>query len=149
MAVRRLERTIIEGGRANWVKFARNSYNRRERHAVSQDLRSFDIDNFDGWAPAIRRSVMWDGLNQYDRLAPMERYIHKFRGKPYNDLISSLLKKMDRRNIKAYHLISHVESYLGTYAKRYMPSPRFTTHREEDVEDGVITFAYRDSWKRK
>lgn len=52
-----------------------------------------------------------------DRLRPFQRYLLKREGQPWNDVFSDICRSADLRNIRGFHLRSHIEDFvhLHTY----------------------------------
>lgn len=112
MATKKLERSIMEGGRAQSDKISRRACSRRQRAAArryAQEVKAGldpESDRQPGPARRVDRRV-------YDKLSPPERWLAAQVGRPWLDIDTQLERKLDLGSVKGRHLYEHMQPWWG------------------------------------
>ena len=109
MAVRRLARAVIEGGRSGWSKDARRRLARWHRRQV--------LDH-EG-EPARRKAAPIKPREFADRLSVLRRWLESRTGRRWDEVYSEFCRANDRRSLKGCHLHAHLR-----YVVRHAGFPR-------------------------
>jgi len=112
MATRNLARSVVEGGRAGR---AMDYWNQRaERQAIRVYLKRIrsEEDATDAGPDPIRDPEYWTTMG--DRFSQTERFMASRAGRPWNDVYSELCRRYDRRTLKGWHFLRHVERDIVT-----------------------------------
>lgn len=108
MAKRKLERSIIEGGRYLESKVSRRLANHNARTGAKQALRA-----------AMRDPESWDDVDispgrkrtapryHFDRLGPLERWLVSRDACKWNDVYADLRAMFDSRSVAGWHALIH------------------------------------------
>ena len=104
MATKRLERTVIEGGRSRYNKWERRHSNAQLRAKVRPQVARWarDPDSWDADVPGKRRTV-WRDFS--DKLGPVERWLYAQVGRPWRDVEGQILRKFDTRSLAGRHVV--------------------------------------------
>lgn len=104
MSTKKLQHTVIEGGRTNRNKWdRRNSYS-LERLSKREFCRRVTIDSEASDDISINeRKNIYKEFN--DKLGPMYRWLHSQVGKPWKDIYSQIRKKFDARTTAGRHIL--------------------------------------------
>lgn len=104
MSTKKLARTVIEPGRANFTKVERKDENRCDRrasrllsHAVLRDPERLERAHF-----PRRRPVH---VVQKDKLSPLERWLRKQKDRPWGDVYSEIKARCDVRTTPGRHIL--------------------------------------------
>jgi hypothetical protein len=80
------------------------------------DLETYDFDVLDNLPRQItgRKEAKYGGNQKYltDNLKPLERYLHKQVGRPWNKIYSELCKRLDRSTVSGMHVFSHIHQFV-------------------------------------
>lgn len=101
MSTKRLERTVIEGGRGN--KWERRHSNRPERAAQRAFLSEVRKDPLNADSDIIEeRTHVYKDFR--DKLNPMWRWLEAQVGRPWSEVRSEVFQKFDTRTIAGRHI---------------------------------------------
>jgi len=162
MSTKRLQRTVIEGGRHN-----SNKWDRRHSHAdVRAKLKNYLADVMKDLEVAYEEDVepiepVYQGFT--DKLRPMYRWLRKQAGRPWAEVRSEVFEKFDTRttagrHITFDHLLKSVEVTPDlTYsllASRNRPDEFTTSYREYEFyvdDDGILRekTVLESPWKKE
>lgn len=115
MATKRLDRSVLEGGRTEEYRHNRRTMNRtlrrrekfmcRQMRDMAHDEELLDEIDVQPVLPAIQ----WHTNKFTDKLNPIYRFLDKHHGQPWDEVWSKLTKLFDVRGLAGYHvLIQHV-----------------------------------------
>lgn len=159
MSVKKLDKTVIEGGRHSYNKWERRFSSKKQRAQTREYLSnvSKNTDFADVYSEPNRDKVSKEFS---DKLGPMYRWLHTQVGRIWNDVRSEIAEKFDSRttagrHILYDHLLSSVDEVPDAKYKRYsFGTDTYTqSHYKNDFyvdEAGVLrqkTFIPRDSHK--
>lgn len=104
MSTKKLNRTIIEGGRHRFNKWERYFSNRRERAQTKEFLNIVqrDIEYVDEDVVPVREKV---GKSFADKLRPLQRWLLSKVGEPWDKTKSEIFEKFDTRTVAGRHII--------------------------------------------
>ena len=136
MAVRRLARAVIEGGRSGWSKDARRRLARWHRRQV--------LDH-EG-EPARRKAAPIKPREFADRLSVLRRWLESRTGRRWDEVYSEFCRANDRRSLKGWHLHAHL-SYEVTNA--FFPSQSSNWRRHEVDANGTLRMLARVYWRQR
>lgn len=117
MSTKRLQKTVIEGGRLGFNKYDRRNSNKKQRAteraymaAVMKDLECYDEDMLEERDPV--------GKEFGDKLSPMFRWLDAQVGRKWSEVRSEVFKKFDTnttagRHITFDHLLRSVTDTLS------------------------------------
>lgn len=112
MATRNLARSLVEGGRRG--RYSERYALRAERRHIKEWLGS--IGSVEEAEEASRVEPGWChkgwGSEFSDRFAPVERFLEANAGRPWNRVYSVLCGRFDRRTLKGWHLLRHVDRHM-------------------------------------
>lgn len=101
MSTKKLERTVIEGGRGN--KWERRRSNRPERAAQRAFLSEVRKDPLNADSDSIEeRDHVYKDFR--DKLSPMKRWLDGQVGRPWADVRSEVFTKFDTRSVAGRHI---------------------------------------------
>jgi hypothetical protein len=103
MSTKNLARTVIEGGRADFNRWARRFTNARERCA--ERLTSAALARGEDPDAAVYRPREPLGRSFRDKLAPAERWLDKQVGRPWNKVRGELFARFDTRTTAGRHIL--------------------------------------------
>jgi hypothetical protein len=114
MSTKRLSRTVLEGGRANFNKFERNQSHKTERaqtrYFLSRCLR--DSEDAEEIVTPVRPKVHKAFT---DKLSPVYRWLDKQVGKGWPKTYRRLKEKFDDRTLAGFHIVhQHMLDVIGT-----------------------------------
>lgn len=146
MSKKRMNRTIIEGGRTSHNKWERRMSYQLERAQNREYLANVEknLDYANSFAEPQRVKVHKDFS---DKLNPMYRWLDAQVGKVWNDVRSEISQKFDTRTVAGRHivydhLLSSVEEVPDLRYLKYYPEPEdnATSRYKNDfyVEDGLL-----------
>lgn len=132
MSTKKLERTVIEGGRFNRNKYERRHSNKEQRaieRAYMADLRK-NLEFFDEEVVEDREHV-YKGFS--DKLGPMYRWIDAQVGRKWNEVRSEIFEKFDTkttagRHITFDHLLSSITDTLSGRDSRGRIAANYETY---------------------
>ena len=104
MSTKRLNRTILEGGRVKGSRLEGQKFTRSERVAARAQMRRVTLDPefADEEAFAVRKS----GYKEFtDQLAPIWRFLNSKDGEPWSDVKSEITHKFSVQSLSGYHII--------------------------------------------
>lgn len=156
MSTKRLERTVIEGGR-------RNKWERRYSHAEERaHLRNYITEvkaDPENWYDYDIEPIEPVYKAFSDKLSPMYRWLHAQAGRPWNDVRSEVAEKFDTRttagrHIVHDHLLNNVEVTPDLRYGRYYYGPEdyTTSYSKNDFyvdEEGILRAKTHISRKHK
>lgn len=104
MATKRLERTVIEGGRYPGNVWERRSSNTAQRRASRQQARRWctNTEDFEHEC-AVRRRKVYRGFS--DKLGPAERWLAAQVGRPWRKVHGELVATFDARSLAQRHVL--------------------------------------------
>ncbi|MBC7880701.1 MAG: hypothetical protein H7Y37_05150 [Anaerolineae bacterium] len=80
------------------------------------DLETYELDVLDNLPRQIsgRKEAQHAGNHKYltDNLKPLERYLHKQVGRPWDKVYSELCKRLDRSTVSGMHVFSHIHQFV-------------------------------------
>lgn len=80
------------------------------------DLETYELDVLDNLPHQIsgRKEAQHAGNHKYltDNLKPLERYLHKQVGRPWDKVYSELCKRLDRSTVSGMHVFSHIHQFV-------------------------------------
>lgn len=105
MSTKRLERTVIEGGRARGNKLDRRRSHRISRRCERETLiryaqASADVDAVDA---LFQRPKVYKGFS--DRLGPAERWLASHAGRPWGVVEGEVRAVFDTRSVSGRHIV--------------------------------------------
>lgn len=145
MSVKKLQRTVIEGGRASRSKWDRRNSHSLERtserefcHRAVIDPESVDNIFINEKKPVYKEFS--------DKLSPMYRWLHSQVGNFWNDIYSEISKKFDvrttaGRHILFDHLLNSVEITPNHRRYYYNPDDPTASHYRHDFyvdDEGIL-----------
>jgi hypothetical protein len=86
-----------------------------------------------------RRQYGWDAKEFSDLISPLQAYLRKQVGRPWNKVHSELSAKLDKRSLTGRHIWQHIwweverECYIGLFKKQKLA---FHTQNRKYVDDG-------------
>ncbi len=104
MTTKRLERTVIEGGRNRYNQFCRNHTHREERAEVRAFVAAI-LRDLDAWDDAVAPARDRAGRAFYDKLSAAERWLAKRVGKPWRCVEGEVLATFDTRTLAGRHIV--------------------------------------------
>ena len=104
MSTKKLERTVIEGGRTRWNKYERRHSHRSERARARAQKRRWvgGVQDLDDGGIRRREPVYKDFA---DKLGPAERWLLAQRGRPWRSVHSELMQTFETRSIAGRHIV--------------------------------------------
>ncbi len=103
MATKNLARTVIEGGRDGYSRFARRHSNARERSAERQLSHEIRLrTELDDIVYAPREKVY---RSFADKLSPGFRWLERQAGRPWDRVRSELARRFDTRTTAGRHFL--------------------------------------------
>lgn len=104
MSKKNLAGTVIEGGRVSSSKKERRTSHSLERNAVHEFCHRviLDPDYAEGGVIKLKNPVWKDFA---DKLGPMNRWLGKQVGRPWDDVFSEIIKKFDSRTTAGRHIV--------------------------------------------
>lgn len=144
MATKNMARSAVEGGRAG--RGSDRNETRKERRRARTFVRFLDPDTA---APPRRVDGWCSGLT--DKLAPLDRYLQKNAGRPWDKVYSELCQRFDRRTLKGHHLLSgHVDRYTvrghGHHSRPHEAGPPELGGAWID-RHGILRYKQRRRWR--
>jgi len=144
MSTKRLERTVLEGGRDDYSKHERRRSHRRARVRERAYLQEALLDP-ETEAPLLRVPVP---RYHDDKLGPASRWLAKRAGRPWAKVHGEILRTFDVRTLPGRHIVfDHLlpkRSFTPVY-RRWAPDPRrglFAIDRE-----GILRFEERRGYR--
>lgn len=148
MSTKRLERTVIEGGRSGWSKWERRQSHRDERSGERAWLGRVRADA-SAWEDAVqpRRRTVSKGFA--DKLGPAGRWLAKRVGKPWREIEGEILATFDTRTLAGRHIV-HCHLFAPRWALPGMRrSWRLGCHHFFIDPGGVLRIeGRRPRWRR-
>lgn len=143
MATRNLARAAVEGGRRG--RYMQHYETRVERRAVKAHLQRIqNVDDALDAGTLHGREDDWDS-GFTDKLNPTERFLASNAGRPWDDVYSELCRRFDRRSLKGWHLLRHVDRMVHGHRERW-PRAWFVYGARVD-ELGVLRYVHRNKWR--
>lgn len=104
MATKRLERSVMEGGRYRSNKWERRATNTQVRRRVRAEVAMWtrDPEAWDASHASLRAPVC---RNFRDKLGPAERWLHAQVGRPWTEVQGYILRSFDTRSIPGQHIV--------------------------------------------
>jgi hypothetical protein len=135
MSTKKIQRTVIEGGRTGSSKWNRRNSHHTERASERDYCRKITVDS-----ERSENDIFIDPKEKVrkefnDKLGPMYRWLHSQTGKVWNDVKSEIHQKFDNRttagrHILYDHLLSSVEEVPDlTYRRWYRDVDDYTSSR--------------------
>jgi hypothetical protein len=145
MAKKNLARTAIEGGR-----YHHNSWERRHSHGIARARErevlgrlTADPSAADEIAGPARKRVR---KMFYDKLRPVERWLARQAGRPWNDVYSEIKKRFDSRTTAGRHILyDHLLAYVEIGERHGWP----WRGNMAVGSDGILRIQDGFRWQRK
>ena len=103
MSTKRLQRTVIEGGRVGSNKWARRQSHKEEKAQVRQYLSKVMADP-EHYEEELEPEIGPVYKDFKDKLSPMYRWLEKQAGRPWADVRSEVFQKFDTRTTAGRHI---------------------------------------------
>lgn len=142
MSTKKLQKTVIEGGRVKHNKWERRYSSKEERAYLREYISNFqkDIEYVENNVVKPRRTVYKEFR---DKLGPMHRWLHSQVGRNWNDVKSEVFEKFDTRttagrHITYDHLLSSVEEVPDLRYRHYYYLSDLTDHQSHYKNDFYV-----------
>jgi hypothetical protein len=142
MSRKRLDKTVIEGGRTNPWKFDRKESLQKERINTKLALRTCD-DYEELSLPSRQRTDLWLDEKFADKLSPLRRWLSAQVGRPWDKIYSEIKKKFDIRTTPGRHIV--YDHLLHSVAL----SIADLGYSSYYVDEGGILRENPDDWRKK
>ena len=103
MSTKRLERTVIEGGRNGWSKWDRHRTNRQARARSRMAISRFRDGDEVLWPKKRWREKSYRGFD--DNLGPAERWLRSQVNRPWVKVYAAMLETFDTRTLAGRHIV--------------------------------------------
>lgn len=145
MATKNLARTIVEGGRAQHMRYAEKYYTRSERRRTSDFLRRvmYNHDLWDSEPVPIRKH---DYKDFADKTAALNRFLRTHCGRPWDQVWSTLCRNHDSRTLKGWHLVrDHAQRLVERADTHRAKHASFVIDAEGNLREGYKGYT-RSRW---
>jgi hypothetical protein len=142
-----LARTVIEGGRSNYNKFARRGSHAARRARDRDYLGRVTVDpglaeeRFPGVLKKVRKDF-------HDKLGPARRWLRRRVGKDWDSTFSEMVRQFDTRTIPGRHIVyDHMLHYVAREAIRQrFWYPEFVVDEQGILREGPRHPRWRAEW---
>lgn len=130
MSTKRIARTLVEGGRASSNKYDRRQTHRtrRSRERRAAYLALFEDPDWVDWGEDVPVYPEYA-----DKTSAYRRWLGSFVGQSWNTARSAIVRGLDQRNIKDWHLRQHIDGDVALH-----PEDWFYNYRHFRVEEGLL-----------
>jgi hypothetical protein len=117
------------------------------------DVESYEFDVLDNLPRQLtgRKEAKYAGNQKYltDNLKPLERYLHKQVGRPWNKVYSELCKRLDRSTVSGMHVFSHIHQFVEGFIEPGKDNYYYESIIFEQIGKRMVPHVSRGRWRSK
>jgi hypothetical protein len=117
------------------------------------DLETYELDVLDNLPRQIsgRKEAQHAGNHKYltDNLKPLERYLHKQVGRPWDKVYSELCKRLDRSTVSGMHVFSHIHQFVKGFIEPGKDSYYSYQIIFEQIGKRMVPHLYGGGWQNR